>query len=343
MRNSNPLDLIYAPSETYAIGQQYFKDRKDGKGWVIPLGLRELDRPDEEGNFFLGLRAPEVLAAIARPGHGKTAFMVWWARARAKWLKARGITNRAVVYISYEQATEELYGFVAAADAYDAERDRNISVTRMELGEISDDEWARLEEAGARFPEQPLWFTGFSLSRRKKRPRMTFTDLWETLEAAEKEWGFDIDMLFLDYLQLMPYERNTEAGPGGKIFATMENYRRMKDLALRFGAPVVVGVQAVREVDDYKPLPIPEDRSGQWTSGIEQYSDKIIGLVRPRKYRQDGEFFGSMQVKGHNQLLIAFLKQKLGPSNFVKWVSLYPEYNHLDHLEIENVPAFLKD
>jgi hypothetical protein len=100
----------------------------------------------------------------------------------------------------------------------------------------------------------------------------------------------------------------------------------------------VVGVQARREVDDRddpskNKLPIPELDDGQWTSNVEQSSDRLLSLVRPIKYRKENEMFGKMQVKGTRQILITVLKQKLGKDNWSKWAYFDPEYNKLDELE----------
>jgi hypothetical protein len=96
---------------------------------------------------------------------------------------------------------------------------------------------------------------------------------------------------------------------------------------------MVVGVQAKREVDERK-IQIPEMADAQWTSNIEQSSDRVISLVRPRRYAQEGAKFGSLTVQGHNQLLVTILKQKLGEGNFYKCLSFNPMYNRLDEAEL---------
>ena len=76
--------------------------------------------------------------------------------------------------------------------------------------------------------------------------------------------------------------------------------------------------------------------SGQWTSNIEQSSDRVLSLVRPRRYVQDGEIWNDVLVKGHNQMLVTVLKQKLVEANFGKWVNYNPMYNKLDELELRH-------
>jgi replicative DNA helicase len=109
----------------------------------------------------------------------------------------------------------------------------------------------------------------------------------------------------------------------------------LKNLCLGLSVPMTVGVQASREVETLK-LQIPEMHHAQWTSNIEQSSDRVLSAVRPRRYRKEGEMFGSKRVEGHNQLLIQCLKQKLGDSNFAEWIGFNPIYNTLDQREIQN-------
>jgi len=71
----------------------------------------------------------------------------------------------------------------------------------------------------------------------------------------------------------------------------------------------------------------------QWTSNIEQASDGILTTCRPRKYRQEGEAFGSQTVKGFDQMVLTVAKRKMGADNFSRWVRFNPIYNRVDALE----------
>lgn len=334
-QNFDPLDIVYSPQQVFDLGTRYLDYRRKNKGNGIPIGLDILDKPDKDGNRFLPALPGELITVIGRPGNGKTGFMMAWARKRAKWLKENGFDNRVVIYVTYEQSIEELHAFHVAAEAREA--GSTISVTNMAAGEISDSEWHEIMKAGARRVELPLWFIGHSLERRKKRPVLTIKALEQALDEVER-WSdgvhkdMQIDMVFLDYLQRVPFGERVES----KTVGTSEVLNHCKDAALSFACPFVVGVQASRDVDSYK-IPIPTMSDGQWTSNIEQASDGVLAVVRPRKYRDEGEMFGTMLVKGHCQMLISVLKRKLGPDNFSKWVYFAPEFNKLDELELRHV------
>lgn len=315
----DPRDIIYTPMDIGTIGTEYLDYRRKNKDMGIPLGLKSID------DDLLPSVPGDLVTIIGRPGNGKTGFMMRWARWRAHELVKKQDFDRIVIYLTYEQHIEDLHAFHVAAD-------KGIDISRMARGDITDDEWANVQLAGASRSSLPLWFIGHSMKRRKKRPVITISAIANALTTIE-EWSnekYTIDMVFVDYLQRMPFEGRVES----KAIGVSDNLDRLKDGALAFGCPFVVGVQAKREVDN-KVLPVPGMDDGQWTSNIEQASDKIFSVVRPRKYKREGELFGkSVMVQGHCQMLVSLLKQKLGEDNKAFWVYFDPAYNKLDELEM---------
>lgn len=319
MPEFDPLDIIYSPQDITRAGTNYLKARRDNKGNGVPLGLRSIDKD------FIPAMPGELISIIGRPGNGKTGFMMRWARWRAHCLLDKGIENRVVVYCSWEQSIEELYAFNVAAE-------ERLSITSMSRGEITDAEWENVLSAGVKRITLPLWFIGHSMERRRKRPVINMSNLGLALTNIENQLDMhmQIDMIFMDYLQRIPAEGTVES----KTVATSDILDRAKDGALAFGCPFVMGVQARRGVDDHEdPIPMMDD--GQWTSNVEQTSDKIFSVVRPAKYKDPGEHFKGRKVEGNCQMYISLLKQKLGIDNRGYWVFFDPIYNKLDELERE--------
>jgi len=312
-------DIVYTPSDIGAIGARYIRWRRDNKELAVPVGVGSIDE------YFLPMLSGEMLSIIGRPGNGKTGFMMRWARHRARELVRMGELDRVVVYVTYEQHIEELHAFHVAAE-------QSISISDMARGKLSDEQIGKIDLAGVARTDMPLWFIGHSMERRKKRPKITASALAMALMAIE-EWDnqrFTIDMVFIDYLQRIPFEGDVES----KVIGVSDNLDRLKDGALAFSCPFVVGVQAKRSVDE-KAVQIPSMDDGQWTSNIEQSSDKVMSVVRPRHYKKEGEQFGSMVVEGSCQMLVSVLKQKMGADNKAFWVYFDPAYNKLDELELE--------
>lgn len=332
MAENNIEYLIHSPVEVYTNGQRYLERRRSGTMYGIPIGLKSMDapyagRPTEE--VFLPVWPGEMVTVIGRPGNGKTGLMMWWARMWAKELQRRQADNRCVLYVTYEQTIEELNAFNLAAET-------KVSITKMALGQNDEAEWDRIQKAGALRAALPLWFMGHSFERRngQKRPPMTVENIGEAIQAVQA-WDTDrreIDMVFVDYLQRIPVTGRAES----KTVAHGEQLDALKDLAMQFGTRMVVGVQAKREVDA-RTLPIPTQEDGQWTSNIEQSSDGILTVCRPRKYKQEGEPFGSHIVEGDTQMVVTVAKRKLGPDNWARWVKFDPRYNELDDMETRRI------
>ena len=305
--------IVFTPEEVGNLGSAYLEQRRDNKELGIPFYNKTLDE------ILYPLFPGELMSVIARPGCGKTGFMMRMARERASYLRKNNITDRVVVYLTLEQSIEELNAFNVAAD-------KRLSITKMATGEITDDEWVQCLKAGIDRRFVPLWNIGYSSMTDKKQIKIDIDAINGAIDLMSEDNR--IDILFVDYLQRIPYSARES-----KTVGISDNVDALKTIALK-KCPVVVGVQARREIDEYA-LPVPSLDDGQWTSNIEQSSDRVISLVRPAKYRKEGEEFGSVVVRGHTQMLVSVLKQKLGKDNTAKWVFFQPEYNKLDELELQ--------
>ena len=312
------MKIIFSPQESSRLSVERLKFRRDNKKLAIPLGLKSVDE------HFNPLLPGDLVTVIGRPGNGKTGFMVRWARERADFLSENKIKDRAVLYVTYEQHIEDLQSLQLAAD-------QGVNVTKMARGELVGDDWTKILKAAVRRATMPIWYVGHSMANRKERPHITPSVLIDNLQRLENDEGVIVDCVFVDYLQRIPFDGRPES----KTVGTMNVLDDMKDFALALNCPFIVGVQAKREVDS-RDVPIPGMDDGQWTSNIEQASDKIFTVVRPAKYANEGEMFGSMIVQSYTQMLVTLAKQKLGPDNIATWVYFDPAYNKLDELEIQH-------
>jgi len=316
--NQTASSIVYTPQEVATLGFEYLQYKHDHKELAIDFPVIKMR------NRVYPLAAGEVMSIIARPGHMKTGLMMYWARQRAALIKEKNLENRVTIYATWEQSIEELNSFYIAAE-------QKISVTKMAKGDLTEEDFKKALDASAKRAGEPLFFIGHSVVRKSGRKPITIDFLADGVDSIQQK-GFEVDSLYLDYLQRIP--PSIEGSPVVAYSKTMDD---IKNLALGLGIPVTVGVQASREVEDKtkNKLPIPEVQHAQWTSNIEQSSDRVLSLVRPRKYRKEGEQFGSIMVSGQSQLLISILKQKLGESDFAEWVSFNPMYNKLTDNEQE--------
>lgn len=305
-------EIVFDPSEVAKLGRDYVQYRHDHKEFAVEFPVKTMRK------VIYPLAAGEVMSFIARPGNMKTGLMMAWARQRAKIVKAQ--ENRMVVYATWEQSVEELHSFYIAAE-------QQVSITKMALGELSQEDFDKIMTASGQRIGEPLFFIGHSVMRRTGRKPITVEMLGDAVEDIQNR-GFEIDSLFVDYLQRIA-PTNVKDGPVVAYSNIMDD---LKNMALGFGIPLTVGVQASRDVENLAEQ-IPEMHHAQWTSNIEQSSDRVISLVRPRRYAAEGQVFCGQIVRGQNQLLGRMLKQKLGEANFDFWMNINPIYNTLDDNE----------
>lgn len=314
------MSIVFNPQETSRLSVQRLRYRQEHKEDAIAFGHPEIDE------VMNPLLPGDLVTVIGRPGNGKTGIMLHWARERARFLMEEKLEKRYVIYLTYEQTVEDLNAIQIAAD-------KELNITKMARGDIRENEWDDIMKGAVSRATMPLWYMGHSQENRKERPRITTKSIIENLQRLERDRDCQIDMVFVDYLQRIPFEGRPES----KTVGTIEVLDSLKNHALALACPFVTGVQARRSVDN-KRLQIPTMADGQWSSNIEQASDKILAVVRPRQYRKEGEEFGSIIVESYTQMLIILLKQKLGPDNKAFWVYFDPATNKLGDLQRGGVP-----
>lgn len=319
--------LVFTPLEASNAGEDYVNWRQSNEGGGMPLYIPSLEFNNKKDEGFMPVLPGELISILARPGHGKTGFMLRWARERAKALQAQARAGNetaeksVVVYITLEQKVEELRLFHVAAE-------NKISVSDVASGKIED--WSQVTNGLRSLHTVPLWYIGRSMKRRKNKAQMNEENIYAALSDIE-QWQDEtqtqvIDSVFVDYLQKFRSKENFVEYYSG-LMNTLTAWSG------DFMTRMILGVQAKREVDRREtPIPLMDD--GQWTSTIEQFSDGVLSLVRPCLYPHDT--FDGVTVAGKDQLLVSCLKRKLGPANFKGWVKFDPKYNQLNDAELKS-------
>lgn len=218
--------------------------------------------------FVIPLHPGDLMAVVARPGHGKSSFMAYMAKREADAIVKRGkVGKEAVVYVSWEQPVEEIEAFFQSGDDY--------SSSDMAWGRVPLD---TIKRRSIKRVNLPIWTIGHSLRHANiKKPHMTVDMVYEAIEAMSAEYGIRPTLVCLDYLQIV----KTNNG-GDRLTQVTDATFAAKELAMRVGVPIIAGVQARRSVDDQRD-PLPGMADAQWSSAIEQTADKQISLWRPSK------------------------------------------------------------
>ncbi|MBI2621521.1 MAG: replicative DNA helicase [Candidatus Levybacteria bacterium] len=242
---------------------------KSGSGLRgVKTGFSDLD------NILSGMQASNLLILAARPGQGKTAFVVNIAQHIAVNEK------KPVGIFSLEMSQEELVDRLLVGQA-------DVDAWRLKTGRLTETDFAKLSEAMGVLADAPIFIDdtpGISVSQIRTK-------------ARRLQLEYNVSIIIVDYLQL--------ADPGKHYDNRVQEVsivsQALKNLARELKIPVLAVSQLSRAVEhrgERKPQLADLRESG----AIEQDSDVVMFLYRP-----DTELSNVMQTK----LLIA--KHRNGP------------------------------
>lgn len=262
---------------------------------------------------IIPLHPGDLMAVLARPGHGKSSFMAYMARRTAQKIIERGDSQKCVVYVSWEQSVEEIEAFFQSGNGYTS---TDLAWGRVPLDTVKERSIKRIH--------LPIWIIGYSMNDAdKKKPPMTVEMVYDTIRAIRYEYGYEPILACLDYLQIIP----VSGGKQNRTEEVTEATYGAKRLAQDIGVPIIAGVQASRETDKHR-IQIPTMGDAQWSSAIEQAADKQIALFRPSKVLEAGETIeiGSHEYDVDDSLLVVkLLKQRFDSGSGVWPIHFEPQ------------------
>ncbi len=220
----------------------------------VPTGFSDLDR------LLGGLQPSDLIIVAARPGVGKSSLALTMAANAA--LKANSVVAIFTLEMSAEQLVQRLISSHTGIDSQ-----------RLRLGRIEDVEWERFTQASSTLSQVNIFIddtpSPSPMEIRTKARRL----------AAE----FDLDLIIIDYLQLMQGgERRSE----NRVQEISYISRALKGLARELNVPVVALSQLSRAVEsrqDRRPVLSDLRESGS----IEQDADIVMFIYRDEMYNED--------------------------------------------------------
>lgn len=303
---------VYPPARAGKVAMQEYERRRLADvrlNWGVPV----LD------NYFLPMVRGDLVSIVGRPGNGKTSVLVHLARALSETLKSTD--SGVVVYATWETMVEEFVAILSYPYT-------GYSMEQIGRGEV---ETERLEDGIAALMSSRIVIMGNSMRDDQEKVSIPTLDTLEDALAELKERRYNVRAVLVDYLQRIP-------GHGNKDRSTLvsENLERLKDMAMGQKVPFVVGVQAKRDVDELRGIQMPGLNDGQWSSNIEQTSDKVIAISRPVLYMDEGK---EVTVQG-NQISVSWttvlmkcLKQRWGKSGKIFCLDMDPRECELKEAE----------
>ncbi len=213
----------------------------------IPTGIGNLD------DTITGLNRSDLILLAARPGMGKTSFALNIARNVAVQGKKR------VAFFSLEMTKEQLASRLISTEA-------SVAGTKLRTGELNEEEWIRIIQAGDVLSKTQIYFDD--------TPGITVSEMKAKLRRLK-----DVDLVIIDYLQLMSGGKNIN----NRVQEISEITRNLKIMAKEINVPVITLSQLSRASEqraEHRPVLSDLRDSGS----IEQDADIVMFLYRADYY-----------------------------------------------------------
>jgi replicative DNA helicase len=275
------------------------KNQKEGLTGV-PSGFTALDRVTS------GWQPSDLVILAARPGMGKTAFVVSAMRNAAVDFK------KPVAIFSLEMSSLQLVNRLISAEA-------ELESEKIKKGNLAEYEWAQLNHKISRLSDAPIYIDDTpALSIRELRTKC------RRLKAHH-----DIQMIIIDYLQLMTGTTEGKGGPGNREQEIASISRALKQLAKELSVPVIALSQLSRAVETRGGDKKPQLSDLRESGSIEQDADMVIFLYRPEYYGITEDEMGNPTL-GTGEVIIAKHRNgSLGSVN-LKFIGKFTKFGDLE-------------
>ena len=248
-----------AVRQTIEMASSAYKNEEGIVG--VPTGLKDLD--DRLG----GLHKSDLVIIAGRPSMGKTALATNIAFNAAKKMQDDG-KKSSVVFFSLEMSSEQLSTRILAEQS-------RIKSNDIRRGKISEDQFDTFIETSKNISELPLFID--------ETPAISIAALSNRARRIKRT--FDIDLIVVDYIQLMTAANSRK---DGRVQEISEITQGLKALAKELSVPVLALSQlsrAVEQRDDKKPQLSDLRESGS----IEQDADVVMFVYREAYYLERKE------------------------------------------------------
>lgn len=204
-----------------------------------------------------GYQKTNLVILAARPGMGKTALMINEAMGAAK----KGIP---VGIFSLEMSDKELAARMLANYC-------EINVEKVSLNKVNEFEMRLMNEKREEFSKLPIYI----------HDQPAISPLEVKIQAAKWKREKGVQMIFLDYLQLM----RIKSHKGNREQEVSDCSASLKGIAKELDIPVMALAQLSRAVETRGGMKRPILSDLRESGSIEQDADLIMFLLRPEYYK----------------------------------------------------------
>ncbi|WP_022851422.1 replicative DNA helicase [Limisalsivibrio acetivorans] len=240
---------------TFEVLEKLYHRKEETTG--VPSGFRDLDE------LTNGFQRSDLIIVAGRPGMGKTAFTLNLAMNAT--YRPKEQESFTVAFFSLEMSSQQLVQRLLSAQA-------GVDSNKLRTGKFSMEEWQNLTAAAGELSELKLYLDD--------TPAINSLELRAKCRRLKREHG--LDMVVVDYLQLMGSAKGTES----REQQIAEISRSLKALAKELDIPIIALSQLNRGVEN-RPDKRPNISDLRESGAIEQDADLIVFLYRDEMYHKD--------------------------------------------------------
>ncbi len=221
----------------------------------VPTGFGDLD------NRLAGLQPSNLIILAARPGQGKTAFVLNMAQHITVDQKI------PVGMFSLEMSKEELVDRLLVSQA-------DVDAWRLKTGKLTDEDFTKLSNAMGELAEAPLFIDD--------TPGANILEIRTKARRLQVQQG--VQLLIVDYLQLVDCGRRFDS----RVQEVSLISAALKNLARELKIPVLAVSQLSRAVEA-RGTRVPQLADLRESGAIEQDADVVMFLYRQDEPEKWGE------------------------------------------------------
>lgn len=263
----------------------------------VPSGYTELDRITQ------GWQKSDLIILAARPSMGKTAFALNMAR------NAAVDFNKPIAFFSLEMSSVQLVTRLISSET-------SLTADKLRTGRLEEYEWQQLNTKVTPLINAKIFIDD--------TPQLSVFDLRAKCRRLKQQ--HDIQMIFIDYLQLMTAK--TEKN-GNREQEISNISRSLKSLAKELNIPVLALSQLSRSVETRPGSKKPILSDLRESGAIEQDADMVLFIYRP-------EYYGLSEDEDHSstkgKAVVSIAKHRNGKLGEVelRFVGQYARFEDLE-------------
>jgi len=317
--------LDRAESELYGVAEGNIRKNYDSMSQIMKQAIDQIEQAQNQGDGISGINSgfteldritagwqrSDMIVIAARPGMGKTAFVLSMARNSAVQF------NHPVAIFSLEMNSIQLVNRLISSET-------QIPGDKLRKGNLERHEYEQLHARIGPLSKAPIFIDD--------TPALSIFEL--RAKARRLKQQHDIDLIIIDYLQLMT-AGSSKAGNREQEISTIS--RSIKEIAKELNVPIIALSQLSRSVEtrggDKRPMLSDLRESG----AIEQDADIVTFIYRPEYYGITSDEEGNSTNNTGEIIIAKHRNGSLGSVN-LKFIPHLAKFTDMDTMDFGRDP-----